>query len=153
MRLFQRWPSSTYFPLNILCHCTAYCALAQHIVPLHSILCPCTSYCALAQHIVPLHNILCHYRTRWWGNPSWSSSATQLHTSSSSSFSSSSHSGLRISLGIKFIVVIIIIIGYLGNHCVAGLSKGSGLSCSWAIDIPSGEIMFLLVAGICGLAG
>ena len=62
-------------------------------------------------------NILCH-RTRWWGNPSWSSSATRPPTSSSSSFSSLSHSGLRISLGIKIFMVNIIIIRYLGNHCV-----------------------------------
>ena len=41
-----------------------------------------------------------NYCTRWWGNPSWSSSATRPPTSSSFSFSSSSHSGLRISLGI-----------------------------------------------------
>ena len=28
VRLFQRWPSSAYFPLNILCHRTRYCAIA-----------------------------------------------------------------------------------------------------------------------------
>ena len=88
------------------------------------ICCPCAPLSKVTverqlplKHIVPSHKILCH-RTRWWGNPSWSSSATRPPTSSSSSFSSLSHSGLRISLGIKIFMVNIIIIRYLGNHCV-----------------------------------
>ena len=38
VRLFQRWPSSAYFPLNILCHRTRYCAIAQDIVPSHQVM-------------------------------------------------------------------------------------------------------------------
>ena len=78
------------FPFYSLCYICCPCAPLSKVTVV---------YLPPLKHILPSHNILCH-RTRWWGNPSWSSSATRPPTSSSFSFSSSSHSGLRISLGI-----------------------------------------------------